>query len=82
MFESIKFKPFKMEAKVSDACRSLLEGLFIKDPNTRLGFNNIDEVKKHPWFTGVSWEAVLNKQYKAPFVPIIKSNIDVSYYDS
>ena len=42
----------------------------------------IEEVKTHPWFEGVSWEAVLTKQYRAPFVPLLKSLEDVSYFDS
>lgn len=39
-------------------------------------------MKNHPWFGSVNWEAVLGKQYRSPFVPILKSSADVSYFDS
>lgn len=30
----------------------------------------------------MSWEAVVAKQYRAPFVPILKNSEDVSYFES
>ena len=38
-------------------------------------------VKDHPWFLNVNWETLLKKAYKPPFVPLIKSDIDVSNFD-
>lgn len=43
---------------------------------------SILEIKTHPWFASVNWEALLKKQYKAPFVPVMKSSADFSYYES
>jgi hypothetical protein len=39
------------------------------------------QVKEHPWFLNVSWDTLLKKKYKPPFVPLIKSDIDVSNFD-
>lgn len=62
MFEDIKNKPFKMEAAVSDQCKSLVESLLKKNPQKRLGSKvdnkvtqNINDIKSHPWFQSVSW---------------------------
>ena len=59
----------------------MLEGLFEKKPEDRLGSKGAQEVKKHPWFEKISWEALLRKEVKAPFVPNLKSDVDVSSFD-
>ena len=61
--------------------RNLLEGLFQKKPENRLGSNGASEIKKHPWFENVDWDALLNKKIGAPFVPKVKSESDVSNFD-
>jgi serine/threonine protein kinase SCH9 len=30
----------------------------------------------HPWFAGVDWNMILNKQIKPPFKPIMRSDVD------
>jgi serine/threonine protein kinase len=55
---------------------NLLQSLMHKNPARRLGATREDaeEVKKHPYFTGVDWEALLRKECVPPFVPIIVFN--------
>lgn len=54
--------------------RNLLEGLFQKKPEHRLGTKcGADEIKKHQWFETINWKEILGKKVKPPFVPIIKS---------
>lgn len=38
-------------------------------------------MKKHPWFEKINWESLLHKEIKAPFVPQLKSDVDVSSFD-
>ena len=61
--------------------RSLIEGLLKKDPTQRLGYNDAEEVKNHPWFRDVNWKALAEKRYDAPFVPKISSEDDLQHFD-
>jgi hypothetical protein len=36
----------------------------------------------HPWFKGINWLAVSSKKYKPPFVPILKSEQDTTYFSA
>ena len=49
--------------------------LLTRDPNRRLGSGKGDaeEIKAHPFFKDVDWDAVLNKQYPPPYFPQIVS---------
>jgi hypothetical protein len=61
----------------------LLEGLFKKDPDRRLGGSKEDanDIKRHPWFKNIDWDALLQKKLKAPYIPNLKSDIDISNFD-
>jgi len=45
----------------------LLRLLLAKEPEQRP--HSIREVKQHPWFANVDWEAFSKRAYKAPMVP-------------
>lgn len=34
--------------------------------NERLGVNNMDEIKKHPFFKNIDWEKLAKKEIKPP----------------
>jgi len=61
-----------------------LEKLLEKDPAKRLGSGLLgsEEIRKHKWFGNVDWSAMLKKELKVPFKPILKSEMDTSYFDS
>ena len=72
--------------KVSDEAKNLISKLLEKDPGTRMGRNGIKEVKKHPFFSGISFDDLKKKKIKAPFKPNISkdekditSNFDEEY---
>ena len=67
--------------KVGKTARDLIEKLFVSNPKKRLGYNSADEVKKHPFFNGVDFDKVLNKEYKPPFIPKLKDDTDLRYFD-
>ena len=69
---------------------SLLSGLLERDPSRRLGASNpifklilegAKEVMEHPWFKNLNWEGLMRKQVKAPIVPFIRNEQDVSNFD-
>jgi serine/threonine protein kinase len=83
MFDRIRFGTLKYPNFLSKNLINLLEGLFKKDPNARLGggADGADEIKNHPWFDGVDWDAYLRKEIQAPFIPNINSDTDVQNFD-
>jgi len=62
----------------------LLDELFIKNPEKRLGFgpDGGKKIKAHPWFANVNWDQLLKKKIKPPFLPKVKNNTDVSNFDT
>lgn len=74
--------PSHLSANVSDFITRLL----VKDPRQRLGGGPRDakELKEHPFFTSAApeftWEALERKQIKAPFVPVLKNELDTSNF--
>ncbi|KAJ3118143.1 Serine/threonine kinase [Phlyctochytrium bullatum] len=63
---------------------SLLQQLLNKDPARRLGGGKLDaeEVKRHPYFAGVDWNAFMQKRVPPPWKPTITSATDVSNFDA
>ncbi|TPX49164.1 hypothetical protein SeMB42_g02712 [Synchytrium endobioticum] len=62
---------------------TLLQKLLCKDPSRRLGAGKADaeDIKKHPFFKGVDWDAMLNLKVPPPFYPTVSSPTDVSNFD-
>ncbi|CAD6241096.1 GSCOCG00009131001-RA-CDS [Cotesia congregata] len=50
---------------------SLLEGLLQRDVNNRLGCRGAgaDELKAHPFFSGIDWQQVYLQKYTPPLIP-------------
>ncbi|KAK8117103.1 kinase-like domain-containing protein [Apiospora kogelbergensis] len=44
-------------------------------------FDDAEELKRHPFFADVDWEALSKKLITPPFKPKLKSETDVSYFD-
>lgn len=60
-----------------------IEKLLDKNPAKRLGCGimGCEEIKKHKWFSSIDWKMLYRKEIKPPFKPILKSDMDVSYFD-
>ena len=83
LFDKIKFSNPNIPPFVSVKLRNLFENLFQKKPENRLcSKQGAEEIKKHPWFQNINWNEVINKKIKAPFVPLVKSEVDVSNFDT
>lgn len=57
-------RPHSMRDYFSKKLKSLINGLLEKDPSKRLGSTAMGgtlSIKKHPFFNGIDWDAVLNK---------------------
>ncbi|KRX02245.1 Protein kinase-like domain [Pseudocohnilembus persalinus] len=81
LFERIKYKELDIPKTLTKPCVNVLIGLFQKDPRQRLGSNGADEIKKHPWFINVNWNILIKKQYKPPYVPVVRNEVDTQNFD-
>ena len=76
--EMIINQKFKLPSFLTSNCHSFLKKLLVKDPNKRM---DVQEIKEHDWFKGIDWEMVFQKKGRTPIKPIIKNDLDVSYFD-
>ena len=55
---------------MSDDCKDFIRKCLDLDPTKRLGSkNDVDEILNHPWFNGISKEAILKKEVVAEYIP-------------
>jgi cGMP-dependent protein kinase len=52
------------------ACRPLIEKLLNQNPGLR---GSYESLKKHSWFSRISWESLMNKQIEAPYKPSVQN---------
>uniref|UniRef100_A0A8B9LWY2 protein kinase C n=1 Tax=Astyanax mexicanus TaxID=7994 RepID=A0A8B9LWY2_ASTMX len=83
VFDSIVNDEVRYPRFLSPESVSIIQKLLQKNPEKRLGAGEQDanEVKKHRFFQGIDWEALLAKRVKPPFLPTIKTSGDVSNFD-
>lgn len=58
---------YKLPPYLTPQCHSLLRKLLTKDPEKRL--TDPAEIRNHPWFRSVDWEAIRNKEVTPPILP-------------
>ena len=44
-------------------------------------YSGVNDIKKHRWFNNFSWDDLIKKKIKAPYVPVVKSLGDVSNFE-
>ena len=64
--------------------KDLIKKLLIVNPNERLGSgpDGSEDVKKHPFFKGINWDDAFQRKIKPPFIPRLKSDTDLRYFDT
>lgn len=65
-------KPLSIPGKTSSNARELLGGLLERAPEQRLGsstFHWNNEVRAHPFFGPIQWEAILEQSATPPYMP-------------
>lgn len=79
-FQTINFSHFS----ISDNAKSLIKSLLEVDPKNRIGYGEKDSesIKLHPFFEGIDWDKLLEKKYTPEFIPNIKSEDDIHYFDT
>jgi serine/threonine protein kinase len=82
MYNKIAHCRFKHPSHFSNGAKDLISGLLCLKPTQRLGVvkGGAEKVKNHDWFTSLDFEKLESKQYKAPFVPDVRDDADMSNF--
>uniref|UniRef100_A0A8C9X998 protein kinase C n=1 Tax=Sander lucioperca TaxID=283035 RepID=A0A8C9X998_SANLU len=83
VFDSIVNNDVRYPRFLSPESMSLIQKLLQKTPEMRLGAGEEDasEIKRHKFFQGMDWGALLAKKMKPPFLPVVRALKDVSNFD-
>ena len=83
LFNNIQNSEISFPEYLSSAVKDLLSGLFVKNPDLRLGSgpHGSNDVKNHLWFSGMSWDALYSKQITPPFVPTQANNNPTYFFE-
>ena len=53
--------------------------LLIREPEKRLGYNSINEIKNHEWFSDINFKELFRKKLKSPYKLFSEENFDKKY---
>uniref|UniRef100_A0A8C3YJD0 Serine/threonine-protein kinase N2 n=1 Tax=Catagonus wagneri TaxID=51154 RepID=A0A8C3YJD0_9CETA len=83
VFDSIVNDEVRYPRFLSTEAISIMRRLLRRNPERRLGAGEKDaeDVKKHPFFRLIDWNALMDKKVKPPFVPTVRGREDVSNFD-
>ncbi|KAF3010455.1 hypothetical protein E8E14_003174 [Neopestalotiopsis sp. 37M] len=83
MYKNIAFGKVRFPRDtLSQEGRNFVKGLLNRNPKHRLGaLDDAEELKRHPFFGDVDWDALSKKLITPPFKPKLLSDTDVSYFD-
>ena len=84
MYEMIQNSQVKFPKRInlSDEAKDVIQKLLEKNPKKRLGYHKgIEEIKNHPFFAKIDFNAVEQKKLKAPFIPEVENDTDVQNFD-
>ena len=74
---------FTDRVKISPEGKDIIRKLLKKRPEHRLGAKtDAEEIKAHPWFADVDFEAITAFKIKPTYVPEIVDKFDLSNFDS
>jgi protein-serine/threonine kinase len=83
LFDRIRRGELQYPSYVTPIAVNLLKSMLTRDPNKRLGggTDDMEEVKKDPFWTGLDFVALYNKQIPTPFTPTVGNAGDAKYVD-
>lgn len=69
MYEKILRAKLVFPSTLQPDAKSLLQALLERDPTKRLGAGGVEEIKRHPFFRSINWDALMAKALVPPFKP-------------
>jgi len=83
IYEQIMSGKVSFPPHVDPIAKDLIRRLLTADLSKRLGNlrNGATDVKRHPWFEGVSWGSVTRREIGAPIIPRAASAGDTIHFE-
>src|SRR6202012_338940 len=82
LFQKILSSSLRLPRSLSPECRHLLLCLLDRNPLTRIGSrHDAMELKMHPFFADIDWDALLEKRISPPFKPTVTQITDTDNFD-
>ena len=77
-------KPVEFPKNITKEAKDLIQQLLVVNPNERLGQgpDGSQNIKNHPFFKGVNWKDAWDRKIKPPFIPKLKNDTDLRYFDT
>jgi len=66
LYENIKNAKLQIPSYISPQAKDLLLKLLNKNPKQRLGVGDKNEIKRHPFFKGMDWTKLYNRENPPP----------------
>jgi len=84
MYKRVLEDEIEFSSSFDPVTRNLIKKLLERNPCKRLGSGpkGDEEIKLHPYFDDLNWNAVYQKKLKPPYVPKIRSPFDSSNFES
>jgi serine/threonine protein kinase len=84
LFRAIVAAKVEPPENITYEALDLIGALLKRDPAKRLGSRQggESEIIAHPWFKGIDFHSLFLRTMKAPYIPKIKDNFDVSCFPS
>lgn len=73
---------FPRMIEISNELEDLISRCLCKQPNKRIGAENISKIKEHPWFSDIDWDKMEKQQLEAPIKPEVKDPLDTDNFNT
>ncbi len=80
MYRKILEQELVKPPHMSDAAFDIVSKLLDRDPEKRLGRRH-EDIRDHPWFKGIDWSKLYDKQIEPPFKPTVAGDYDTRNVD-
>ncbi|ELP93503.1 serine/threonine protein kinase, putative [Entamoeba invadens IP1] len=73
--------PEDIKSVLSEKMKDFVSSLLRVEPELRLGYLSVNQLKNHPWFEGINWNTLLSESREDIFVPELDDETDTGYFD-
>ena len=80
--KQVEIKFDELNENWSRESADFINKLLIREPENRLGYRSINELKEHPWLKYYPWSLIKDKKLPSPFIPENKDNFDKRYCEN